>query len=401
MRASQNSSSGRPQPSSRLGRKPSLSIALMLESDGPGGAERMLIHLAEELRSRGHDVCPVGPENGVRWLADQLQARGFRREVFRLRHPLDVRCVADLRGIFRDRKIDIVHSHEFTMAVFGAAAAKLSNLPHFITLHGGTYWGKRRRRRAATRWAFRNSNGIIAVSEPYRQTIATVLGVSESRLSVVPNGIPIEAGDREPVRADLDLADSDVLMVAVGNLYPVKGHRFLIEAAGNLPRESGWKLVIAGRGEEESRLRNLIERYDLTDRVHLLGLRDDIPNLLAAADIFVMPSLSEGLPLALLEAMAAGTSIVASAVGGIPEVTGRDRGGITVPAGEIEALTHALNGLLLEPEKRARMAKDARQAFDTSPFHLEKMADAYEAMFLSAHPATADMTLGKPSTAAA
>jgi len=380
---------------------PALSIALMLESDGPGGAEGVLIHLAEEFRRRGHNVCPIGPASGCGWLADQFRKRDFQPETFRLRHPADIRCVFDLKRIFRDRQIDVVHSHEFTMAIFGAAAASRARLPHYITLHGSTYWGNRWRRRAAMRWAFRKSQGVVAVSEPYRHIIATILKIPESRLSVIPNGIPTEAGRRQPLRAELGLAEKDTLMVAVGNLYPVKGHRFLIEAAARLPREVGWKLVIAGRGEEETRLQSLIEQHHLTDRVHLLGLREDIPDVQAAADIFVMPSLSEGLPLALLEALAAGTPVVASAVGGIPEVTGRNRGGIMVAAGEVDQLSHALSGLLMQPEKRALLSKDARHAFDTSPFRLENMADAYEALFLSAHPTTTEPSLGKPSTVVA
>jgi glycosyltransferase involved in cell wall biosynthesis len=380
----QNPAILQPRASAALTSGPSLSIALMLESDGPGGAETMLIHLAEELRLRGHEVCPIGPENGEGWLGEQFRAHGFRPEVFRLRHPVDVRCIADLRTIFRKRNIDVVHSHEFTMAVLGAAAAKKSGLPHFITLHGGTYWGKRWRRRAAVRWAFRNSRGVVAVSEPYRQTIATLLGISESRIIVVPNGIPLKSGDGELVRTELQVTEGEVLMVAVGNLYPVKGHRFLIEAAAKLPRELAWKLAIAGRGEEEDRLRTLIADNDIGDRVYLLGLRSDISNLLAAADVFVMPSLSEGLPLALLEAMAAGTPIVASAVGGIPEVTGKGRGGITVPAGQAEPLSVALEHLLKNPTERARVSTEARRTFENSQFRADKMANAYECLFVSA-----------------
>jgi len=359
-----------------------MSIALMLESDGPGGAETMLIHLADELSARGHEVCPVGPEAGEGWLGDQFRSRGFHPEVFRLRHPLDAGCVSGLARVFREREVDLVHSHEFTMAVFGAAAAKRLQLPHFITLHGGAYWGRRWRRRTALRWALRQSEGAIAVSEPYRAEISRLLGVRRELLRVVPNGIPQVSGDRGAVRHELGLEKDEVLMVAVGNLYPVKGHRFLIEALAGLPRDGRWKLVIAGRGQEELDLRAMISDYGLSGRVQLLGLRQDIADVLAAGDLFVMPSLSEGLPLALLEAMAAGLPVVASAVGGIPDVTGTGRGGIIVPAGSVEPLQEALEYLVAHREERMALGKEAYYAWKRSPFTAETMADVYEELFL-------------------
>jgi len=362
--------------------RPPISIALLLESDGPGGAEAVLIHLAEELRRKGHDVCPVGPASGCGWLADQFRKRGFQPEVFRLRHPADIRCVSDLKQIFSERQIDVVHSHEFTMAVFGAAAAKRAHLPHFITLHGGTYWGDRWRRRAAMRWAFRHSNEVVAVSQPHRAEISRLLGVRRERLRVVPNGIPFISGDRNVVRSELGIEDDEVLMVAVGNLYPVKGHRFLIKALAGLPRDGRWKLAIAGRGQEEQDLRAMISENGLSGRVQLLGLRQDIANVLAAGDLFVMPSLSEGLPLAVLEAMAAGLPVVASAVGGIPDVTGNGRGGITVPAGSVESLQEALEYLVAHHEERIALGMEAHHAWKSSPFTAEPMADAYEELFL-------------------
>src|ERR1700684_139714 len=96
-----------------------LRIAQMLESDGPGGAETMLISLSEALRSRGHDVCPVGPAHGVGWLSARLGNAGFQRETFTIRRPIDWRCVRGLIQVLRARRIEVVHSHEFTMAVYG------------------------------------------------------------------------------------------------------------------------------------------------------------------------------------------------------------------------------------------------------------------------------------------
>src|SRR5450759_1494058 len=135
---------------------PRLRIAMMLESDGPGGAEMMVFRLSEELRRRGHTVVPVGPAHGVGWLGDLFRRGGFSPEVFRLRRPVDPGCVHGLVQLFKEHRIDAVHSHEFTMAVYGTAAARLLGLPHVITMHGGFKACTALRRRIALRWAIRN-----------------------------------------------------------------------------------------------------------------------------------------------------------------------------------------------------------------------------------------------------
>ena len=126
-----------------------LRIALMLETDGPGGAEVVVFQLAEELRRRGHVVVPVGPEQGVGWLRGKFLAAGFTPEAFRLRRPLDPVCLRDLRRMLVRQEIDVVHSHEFTMSVYGAVAARTAGVPHIITMHGNQTMTAAWRRRVA------------------------------------------------------------------------------------------------------------------------------------------------------------------------------------------------------------------------------------------------------------
>ena len=132
-------------------------------------------------------------------------------------------------------------------------------------------------------------------------------------------------------------------MVAVGNLYPVKDHATLLRALARLPAA---RVAIAGRGDQEEPLRRLAAELGLSDRVHLLGLRDDVETVFAAADVFVQPSLSEGLPLAVLEAMANGLPVVATRVGGIPEAVVDGKTGLLVPPGDPAALAAALAAVL-------------------------------------------------------
>jgi L-malate glycosyltransferase len=357
-------------------------IALLLESDGPGGAEIMLLQLAEELRRRGHRVIPVGPWNGCGWLGERLAERGFHQEKFMLRRALDAECVRSLTRLIDLHDIDIMHSHEFTMAVYGALASRLRGRKHVTTMHGSSIMTEKWRRRVALRVAFRGSR-VVAVSGHTRDHLVSTLGVPSSRIEHIPNGIRPEAGRRAPVRSELGLGDDDVLVVAVGNLIPRKGHIHLLRALasldrGGLPRN--WHVAIAGRGEERERLAAFANERGFGDRLHLLGHRDDVPDILAASDIFTMPSLWEGLPVALLEAMFAGKPVIASGVSGIPEAIHNETHGLLTAPGDEAAIERALVRLLTDRELRATLG-NAASARASECYSVERMTDAYERQY--------------------
>jgi glycosyltransferase involved in cell wall biosynthesis len=368
---------------------PRLRIAMMLESDGPGGAEMMVFRLCEELRQRGHTVVPVGPAHGVGWLGDHFRRVGFTPEVFQLQRPIDPGCVRGLMKLFRDHRIDAVHSHEFTMAVYGVAASRLLNLPHVITMHGGFKVGKALRRRIALRWAMRQSDHTVMVSRATQRQFATELGVDESLFTVVPNGVPVQMGESSGVRAEFGVGERDCVLVAVGVLERHKGHRILLEALARL--ESGglrspWKLIIAGGrgGDQHQSMLEYIRAAGLGERVHIVINRNDIADLLALADVFVMPSLWEGLPMAILEAMVARKAIVASAIAGIPEAIVDGREGLLVPAGEVAPLADALRLVLADPARRAALG-EAAAARANRDFTVAVMAARYESLYANAY----------------
>lgn len=354
-------------------------IAFTIETDGPGGAETVLLNLAEELRRRGHTVVPV-----VRgWLEEQLRVRGFEPEILGLGRGVDWACVADLFRHLRRRRIDVLHSHEFTMAVYGAAVARLARVTHVITMHGGGHFAERRRRRAALRWAFRRSRVAVGVSRATAMSLERTLAIPCGTVEVIPNGVPIREGDAVAARRRLGLGPADRLILAIGNLYPVKGHAVLLRALAQLEERSPglpWCAAIAGRGQEETSLHQLAEALGIAERVRLLGFRSDTADLLAAAQIVALPSLSEGLPLVLLEAMGAGRAVVASAVGGIPEVISPGRDGLLVTPGDVPELATALERLLRNSEERARLGQAARR-LAIERYSVQAMTDAYEEVY--------------------
>jgi glycosyltransferase involved in cell wall biosynthesis len=186
------------------------------------------------------------------------------------------------------------------------------------------------------------------------------------------------------VRRELSIGEAEVLIAAVGNLYAVKGHIVLLRALARL-EDSGaqlprWRVAIAGRGAEEAALRDFATVRGWAERVHLLGFREDAADVVAAADVFAMPSLSEGLPLAIIEAMFAGRAIVASRTGGIPEVVTDGAEALLAAPGDDADLAERLHVVLTSRDLRARLGDAAhrRAAFG---FTLERMADEYERIY--------------------
>ena len=367
-------------------------IALMIETDGPGGAEMMVFRLGEELRRRGHYVLPVGPPAGTGWMGAMFRDAGFSPETFRLDRPVDPPLVRRLARLFRQHRIDFVHSHEFTMAVYGSAAARVVSLPHLITMHGGFTATKALRRRIALRWAMRASGATVAVSDATRREFARDLGLGENAFEVIHNGVPAKAGNPTNVRREFGCKEGEVVILAVGNLDRNKNHRMLLEALVRLDEDAigvPWRVIIAaGRGGTEHQyLSDYIASHDISNRVHLAPGRDDIADLQALADVYVMPSLWEGLPMALLEAMVAGKAIIASRTAGIPEAITDGAEGLLIEPGNLDGLVNRLRALLTDPTRRRTLGEAAR-ARAHREFTIEVMTDRYLAAYARAQRGT-------------
>lgn len=359
-------------------------IAQLLESDGPGGAENVVVHLTRALLTAGASVVTYVPRRGQGWLRGQLEGSGARFVEFALTRSFSPHFARWLGDSFRAEQIDVAHSHEFTFGVYGAWAAGRAGVAHVTTMHGGRYYAEALRRRVALGVGLHRTEEPVAVSERLRQHLAHDLWLSPRRISVVPNGIPVVPAIDPGIRATLGLPPESTILLAVGNLYAVKGHRFLVQAIADLlPRYPETHLLIAGRGDQEAPLRALADELGFAGHLHLLGLRDDIPQLLAAADLFVMPSLSEGLPIAILEAMFAGKPIVASDVGDIAAALGAGTscaGGVVVSPGDHHALCDALAALLADPST-ARAIGAAGRARAETEYHVDRMTSRYVALY--------------------
>ncbi len=364
-------------------------VAVLIESDGPGGAESTVLSLANGLAARGVEVRPAVFSGGEGWLTERLRAAGHRVYLPTLSRPVDPALAYRMSLWARRERLRVLHAHEFTMGFYAGMAGALSGVPHVLTMHGGTSFASAARRRIALGFSARRAAAVVGVSDSTCEHLALSLSVPRSRVEHIPNGVLHRPGDRAATRASLALGDSEQLLLAVGNLYAVKGHAVLVEAAATLAQQTGlppWRIAIAGRGDEERALREQIAAAGLHDRLQLLGLRNDIPDLLAAADGWVMPSLSEGLPLALLEAMLAGLPVVASAVGGIPGLIRPGLTGRLVPPASPTALAEALEDMLRHPQQAQREAEQGRMLANEQ-YSFDAMVDRYLAIYRRAMPA--------------
>jgi glycosyltransferase involved in cell wall biosynthesis len=363
---------------------PGRRLAHLIETDGPGGAERMLTLLANELQGTGFPGVAFVPARREGWLEAELAGVGVPIEYVPLHRPFSPRFARDLAAAFRRHNVALAHSHEFTMAFYGAWAARLAGVPHVITMHGSRYYAERWQRRLALGCAVRSSTAVTAVSQALAESLRRDLWLRRGSVAVVPNGIrprhPVTAG----LRRELGLRPGDRLLLAVGNLYPVKGHGDLVAALGQLAvRHPSLHLAIAGRGELDATLRRDAIARSVGDRVHLLGLRDDVADLLASADAFVLPSRSEGLPLALLEAMFAGLPIVATRVGEVPTALANGAAGLLVEPGHPSELAGAIERLLSDAALARSLGERARSRA-LAEFDVSKMAARYESLYAPA-----------------
>lgn len=354
----------------------------LIETGGPGGAERIMVSLAAELGSEYRSEAGLIRDN---WIGSALRAR--RVPVTMLRHDPhgSFATLGDLLRLIREKEVAILHTHEFFMNTLGLVASRLSGVPLVATVHGESYYPDRLRRRLAYRLVGRFAGQMVAVSEHIQRLLIEGIGIHPTRVRVVPNGVashPVLPGAKlDEIRKGLGLDPQAKVVATVGSLYPVKGHRYLLEGAVEVIRR--WPdvmFLIIGRGTCREDLQVQARRLGVADHFQFLGQREDVPRLLAISDAFALPSLSEGMPLALLEAMAGGVPAVATNVGGVAEVLENGKSGLLVPPGDSSALAKAILSLLEDEEQARSMGETARKVAENR-YSLMHMVQAYETIY--------------------
>lgn len=349
-----------PGPASRT------AVCLYTPSADPSGMGAHMLDLAAELVGGGHDVSLLAwPTAPGRALLDRAERLGVRSG--ELPHPRDPGFGPAVERHLHAHPADVFHVHVGTGRedFDGARAARAAGTPAVVqTLHYPWLMGSPKHRVPLFR-SLGAVDHVITVSQAQRRTYERI-GVPAASMTTVPNGIrPRGPGPgRDAARAALGLGPDQPVVLSVGRLTVMKGHVHLLDAVPGLVRRfPDLAVVVLGRGHLESRLRAQAEALGVQDAVHLTGQRSDARQLLDAADVFVLPSLHEGMPLVLLEAMDAGLPVVATRVIGSEEVVVEGETGLLVRPRDAGALEVALAELLADPHRRAELGRNGRRRF--------------------------------------
>jgi glycosyltransferase involved in cell wall biosynthesis len=357
---------------------------------GIGGAEIMVLEFARRLdhsRFESYLCTTRMPEPDRTALAAaeaaDLERAGRRVLMLNRRTSAELAPWTRLLGLLVRARIDVVHAHMPRANVPAAVLARVAGVPVVIAHeHGSVRYGESVRRLLNQHIVGHLADTVLAVSDWDRRRLIDDQGIAADRVEVLRNGILRLPADAPDIRAEL--APPGVPIIgALGRLDPVKGYDDLL-AALRLLKDEGltFRCVIAGVGPDERRLREVIDQNDLGDEVRLLGLRDDVPSLLHAFDVAVMSSHSEGAPLAILEYMAAGLPIVATRVGGIPELIEDGVHGLLVPPGDPAGLAAAVGRILRDPGLARRLGDTARRR-QQAEFDLDVVVRRLESLYVT------------------
>jgi sugar transferase (PEP-CTERM/EpsH1 system associated) len=381
-----------PDPRDGARRLRVLHVMLSLE---PGGLENGVVNVVNGLdpaRFESSVVCLKHAGEFARRIADP----SVRVHEMGWRGGNDPRLPLRLARLFRERGADIVHTRNAEPFFYGFAGAKLARVPALVHSEHGRTFDDRRARFVAQRWMTRFTDAVFAVSAQLKADLVRHVGMPEARVEVLYNGVdlrrfrraPAGAGaadaaslEREAVRTEWGISTDAAVIGSVGRLVPVKNYGLLLRAfaAAGLAQR-GAQVVLVGEGPARAALQAEAQALGIAASVHLAGHRDDVQRLLPAFDVFVLPSLSEGMSNTLLEAMAAGVPAVASDVGGNREIVRDGLEGTLFPSEDEAALARALERLVEDRTTRQAMGSKARERAQ-SAFDLQAMVVRYEQLY--------------------
>ena len=360
-------------------------LLLVADSLDVGGAERHVVGLGGAIVRAGYAVTVACSIAGPLTLPAQQAGLTVRPLLSHLvKRRLSLVFAWRLARLVRQERFDLVHAHMYASAAASALATLATNVPLVLTEHSEARW-----RTGQARWLsrriYRRAAHVIAVSNRIRRRLIDEDGVPPTRITVIPNALsPLPARDSDLALSVLAGEPAGPIVGLIARLQPEKGVTYFLEAAARVAQEvPEARFVVVGDGPLRHELARLAEQLGIHERVHFLGFQVEAPALVGAFDVLVVPSLSEGTPLVILEAMAAGVPVVASAVGGIPEQITHGREGLLVRPGDSSAFGAAILSLLRNPEWARRLGEAGRQRV-ADCFSHDRMVRQTEAVYRAA-----------------
>jgi glycosyltransferase involved in cell wall biosynthesis len=369
-----------PDPS--VGASPRRTILQVIAPGEVGGLESVVLALAAGQTRHGHRVIVAvvyEPREGEHPFVTALAAAGVTTVPFALPPRAYLRERALIRELCDREKPDVVHTHGYRPDILHAASRLRRNFATVTTLHGSSrVGGSSTLHEIAQILLLRRFDAVIAVS---RQLASQLRGkrVRPERLHVIPNGLSdrVPVADRSEARARLNLPVDGVVIGWVGRLIPIKGADVFLRALRHL--DFPLTISVIGDGSERARLEAMVGPEGLTDRVRFHGTVPEAGRYLSAFDVFVLSSRSEGIPVTLLEAMAAKVPVVATSVGGVPEVVGPEEA-IVVPPEDPVALAEAIRSVIRDPAAARRRVEAALHRLHAD-FGMDRWIDAHDRVY--------------------
>lgn len=354
---------------------------------GYGGLERVMLDIITDLdRSRfTPSFCTLLTPDAE--MLRKLERLGIPCTVIDKGEGINWSLVPRLARLLRREQIDLVNSHDIGATLYAAPAARLAGIDAVVHTDHSQILTKKRLL-PVYRWILQHLvTGSVTVSRDLAKYLAGEMRVDRSKIRTIPNGIDITrfraSGSDPDLRKELGIDDGSKVIGTIGRLTEQKGMEYLIDAFKGISKHSpGAVLVIVGDGELRADLHSRVERNGLGGKVIFCGIRDDIPRLLGIFDIFVLPSLWEGQPITIMEAMASGRPIVATDVGGNGEILRSGELGLLVPAKDPDAITKAVNRLLGDPSMAGDLGEKAR-VHASAELSSTSMTRRYEEVFTS------------------
>jgi len=362
-----------------------MKVLHLIDSAGLYGAEMIVLSLMEEQKKMG--LRPVlgsigNRRAGEKPLEKAAREKGLEVRAFRMADGPNLAGALAVARWARGEGIDVVHSHGYKGNILmGFLPRRVKPMPLLVTLHGWTSAGKLSRMTLyewLDRQSLRFADHVVAVSGRLLD-VPSLAGILRGKFSHIPNGIPLAEGpDKAPPDQDIAAFCSEGPVVgSIGRLSPEKNYTSLVEAAGILHGEGRpVRLVLIGEGPKRAELEKRARDLGLSGKVLFAGYREDAARHLPLFDVFALPSLTEGQPVTILEAMRAGTPVIAGAVGDIPEILEGGKAGLLVEKGDVPSLARAIETLLGDEVKRGALSRRARDRVPER-FGSPAMARAY------------------------
>lgn len=356
-------------------------IGFVVEGLDIGGTELSLMKWLRHCDRRKFEPLVFAFRGGV--LESELKAIGIPVSIVEKRAAFNTAFVGRLASEFKKARLHLVHCRNGIPAIsYGVAAARLAGLVVISSVHGRTHYLDRSLRTTLWFWILRWNHRVITVTEGIKKELVLLAHIPEKKIRVIHNGIDTASGglsvDRAELRRETGLNENDFVIGTVGNLRPIKGHKYLVEAFAVVKKRlASAKLVLVGKGEEEDNLRRQASELGVADAVMFLGYRPDAAKVVRTFDVFVLPSLSEGFPNVVLEAAAVKVPVVASRVGGMEEILTAEESGLLVEPKSAEEIAGQIRRLAMDKALVSRLTERAYRTV-VERFGVERMLTQYD-----------------------